>query len=114
MKRVVLLTVIISTLIFSGCASKSSIGNDTAKQLKSSTTSGVGGNSTSDEATITTSEKVDNTQYNFQPLKPGTVKQLTPTQKSQVNNKLNSVITNIDNSLNSLDDIKDIDLDSVN
>ncbi|WP_238884636.1 hypothetical protein [Clostridium sp. YIM B02551] len=104
MKKVLLLIIIISSLVLAGCGNKNNV-----------TSNGTDGNS----ASVTTSageatDKSASTNGNVKTVKPGTVKELTPAQKAKVNNKLDSAISNIKESLNSLDDVKDINLDSVN
>jgi PBP1b-binding outer membrane lipoprotein LpoB len=94
MKKKLVAMLFISVFILVGCQS----------------TSGISPNG---KAVVTSNDKRDNTQYHFQPLKPGTVPQLNQSQKSQIDDKLNSVISNINSSLNSLDEVKDIDLNSV-
>jgi hypothetical protein len=104
MKKVLLLVVIVSSLILAGCGNKNNVTSSKADSNKSSVTTSTG------EAT----GEAGNTKEDVKTIKPGTVKKLTPAQKAEVNNKLDSAITNIKESLNSLDDVKDINLDSVN
>ncbi|MDD7792741.1 hypothetical protein [Clostridium sp. 'White wine YQ'] len=99
MKKVLLIVVIFSSLVLAGCGNKNNV-----------TSSETDGNN---KASVTNSTSTS-TKDNIKTVKPGTVKELTPTQKAEVNNKLDSAISNIKDSLNSLDDVKDINLDSVN
>lgn len=99
-KRAIFFALIITTSLFSGCQGRSNI---TVHKDENNVS----------EKNNTSTGKLNNTQYNFQPLKPGTVNQLNSTQKAQVGSKLDSVISSINSSLNSLDDIKDIDFSSL-
>lgn len=105
-KRAIFFALIITTLLFSGCQGKS---NTTTHKDENNVSAK---NNTTE--VIASKGKLDNTQYNFQPLKPGTVNQLNSTQKAQISSKVDSVISSINSSLNSLDDIKDIDFSSLN
>ena len=98
MKKVLLLFVIVSSFVLAGCGNKNNVTSSETDGNKASITNSTG----------------TSTKDNIKTVKPGTVKELTPTQKSEVNNKLDSAISNIKESLNSLDDVKDINLDSVN
>lgn len=130
MKRIIFLTFIISALIFSGCTNKGNVAttknddiistNITKAQTKNSTTnqsqdsSKATSTETSKTVVTSTAEKSQETQPNFKPLKPGTIPQLTSAQKAQINGKLDSAISSINSSLNSLDNINDVDLSSIN
>ena len=70
----------------------------------------LGTNIDSSSSTDVVSVKKDTTKYNFQSLIPGTTPQLNQAQRSQVNSKIDSSINNVNSSLKSLEDAKDIDL----
>jgi len=123
MKRIIFLTFIISILIFSGCSTKSNVATTKNEDTISTNNSPTNQSQDSSKATSTetsttiatsTTEKSQDPNHNLKPLNPGTLSQLTSAQKAQVTSKLDSAISSINSSLNSLDNINDVDLSSVN
>jgi hypothetical protein len=102
MKIKLVAVLFISVFIFAGCQSTGSSNKNESATSPSGT------------PVVTSIEKAVSTKNTFQPIKPGTVPQLSGIQKSQINDKLNTVISDINSSLNSLDDVMDINLNSVN
>lgn len=98
MKKKISGFLLMSIFILVGCQSKETLGTNI--NSSSSTNSVIGIR--------------DTTKYNFQPLMPDTTPQLNQAQKSQVNSKIDSSINNVNSSLKSLEDAKDIDLNQVN
>ncbi|MBC8061145.1 MAG: membrane lipoprotein lipid attachment site-containing protein [Clostridiaceae bacterium] len=117
MKKIFFLLFIISTLTVSGCNNKSNITttkNDNISSTNNTKTSNQPQNASIEITTPSATEKSQENQPNIKLLKPTTIPQLTSAQKAQVNNKLDSVISSINSSLNSLDSINDVDISSVN
>lgn len=104
MKKILISLLIIfsitTSVIFAGCQSK----NSTSKNSNSSSTSKAASSKT----------KFSSTKENFKPLKPKTVKQLSPAKKAQVKSKLGSAIDSVNSSIKSLDDVNDVDTSSAN
>lgn len=100
MKKI-LSVLLVSALVLSGCSGKGSI---------DSKSNGAGSQVTQEAAAAQDRVEI---KTDFQAAKPGTVPQLSVQQKTQVDAKLNSALKNIDNALNSIQDVKDIDLGSL-
>ena len=92
----------ISVFIFAGCKAKANPTSSKVETLSNTKT------------IVTSNEKIDTPKSAFQSVKPVTVPQLSQTQKSQIDDKFNTVLNNINSSLDSLDEVKDINLNSVN
>jgi PBP1b-binding outer membrane lipoprotein LpoB len=95
------------SFILAGCSAN-------IASVKSSSGAAVTASPSASAVSVSPAEKRDTAQQNLKPVKPGTQPPLTSSQKSQVNDKISSAINNIDSSLNSLEDAKDINLSSVN
>lgn len=100
------------SFVLVGCTAKTVADNGTNASVKSSSNATVTA-PTNGIATSST-KKRDTAQQTFETIKPGTLPPLTSSQKSQINDKINSALNSIDSSLNSLEDAKDIDLSLVN
>lgn len=105
MKIKVSIAVFICIFILTGCQSK---GKTTVNVSKASSTSVI--QSQNNAAAGKSKDKKDNVRL----AKAGMNLKLTDNQKSQVYSKYNSVINNINSSLKSLEDFKDINLSSIN
>lgn len=101
MKRKLAVILLVTTILLSGC---SGIG------LKSKNASG---NNASGTQNTQTDQRVQ-VQTNFNSIKPGTVPKLSGVQNAQVNVKVNSTLKDLDSTLKSIQDAKDIDYNSVN
>lgn len=108
-KRLIFCAFITSALIFSGCSSKAA--NTTKNSINSSTAAfaNQAENNSSASAAASTSAT-----GNLKPIKPNTVPQLSTDQKKKIDSKMNSTLKNIDNTLKSIQDPSDINLDSTN
>lgn len=105
-KRLIFSALISSALIFSGCSSKAANGaasNNTKNSTTSSTAASA--NQTENNSTAT---------GNLKPIKPNTVPQLSTEQKKKIDTKMNSTLKSLDNTLKSIQDPSDINLDSTN
>lgn len=102
MKKILALLLAVSILILSGCAGKPGDTKDTAA---SSVQSSANSNTLGQRVEVKT---------NFEPLKPGSVPQLSAQQKAEVDTKVNSVLEKVDSALKSIQDPQDIDISSVN
>lgn len=110
MRKFILLISFLLVFSLAGC-SNASKQNTTAE--KNSTKSSSAGNTSatkSDGAANSSSSSDSKTQSSSAAIKPGTLPQLSSTQKSEVNDKLSTTINDIQNSLNSLDDVNDINI----
>lgn len=105
MKIKVSIAVFICIFILAGCQSK---GKTTVNVSKASSTSII--QSQNNAAAGKSKDKKDDVKQ----VKTGMNSKLTDDQKSQINSKCNSVIHNINSSLKSLEDFKDINLSSIN
>ncbi len=115
MKNKIAAAVLISALIFTGCqgknahdTNKSAVSPVSQEQTSGSISSNTAaGNKENSNVSEAGSNKTDSIQNN---LKPGTVPQLNQSQKSQIDSKVKPVVNNIKDSLKSLEDVKDINL----
>jgi PBP1b-binding outer membrane lipoprotein LpoB len=116
MKSKIVAMLIICVFVLAGCQGKSNSPASTSVATPNNATVNQSQTtpSASNNAKVTSSDQRDDTQYNFKPVKPGTVPQLSQALKTEVNTKMSSVINDINSSLQSLDDVKDIDLSPVN
>ncbi|MDP4142881.1 MAG: lipoprotein [Bacillota bacterium] len=116
MKKIII--VLLIAIVFTGCQSSNTIGSNAkgsnTKENLSQTAVNSSKDKTSSKNAGASNDKRDNTQYKFQSIKPGTVPRINQTQKTQINNNLVKAMSNVDGSLKSLDDIKDVNLDSAN
>lgn len=107
-KFIIILTV--SVIILGGCGTSAVIKNNGAASknpsgtlLKSaSSENGATSAATAKSNTVSNTQKSTNSSQN---------KALSSATKANVNNEIKPVVTSIDNALNSLDDIKDINVD---
>ncbi|HEY5561682.1 MAG TPA: hypothetical protein VIK72_08005 [Clostridiaceae bacterium] len=106
MKKVILLTLLIASLIFYGCQSKSSI---TSSQVKSK----VQPNTVTSTPPKATKEDVTSDIPNITQKSTESITQPNPIEKELANNKLDTTINSINSSLDTLDDVQDINLNSV-
>lgn len=110
MKRKLAAILLISTIVLSGCSGKgltgSSASKDNSAKVQSSEAAGSNANAAADQRV--------QVNTNFGQVNPGTVPQLSGTQKAQVNTKLNSTLKDLDNTLKSIQDAQDVDVSSVN
>lgn len=97
MSRKLAAILLITTVLLSGCSTKG---------LTGTATSATGDNASAEQRV--------QVQTNFNAIKPGTVPQLSGTQKAQVDVKVNSTLKDLDSTLKSIQDAKDIDYNSVN
>lgn len=109
MKIKVSIAVFICIFILTGCQSK---GKATVNVSKASSITKAASVSQSKNNSYVNEggDKKSSTQQ----AKSGAILNLTENQKQQVNSKLNSAINNINSSLKSLEDFKDIDLSTIN
>lgn len=108
MKRLISVVLLIAIFMFAGCTKKStdteSIGGVKDSAVTADKTSGAANSNT----------PAAQSQSGSSTLKPGTMPQLSDKQKRDVNSEINSALNNLDNTLKSLQDPQDINLDSVN
>lgn len=104
MKKLLLLTSVIFILVFSGCTAKGKIDSNGGSTKADSNVTST--NSTSKDSGVTDAAKDSNSQGS----NSATSKPLNSSEKE----KIDSIIDSINSSLKSLDDIKDIDLSSIN
>jgi hypothetical protein len=105
MKRLLLaLILIITVLAFAGCTSSNGNPGE-AKNTAAAASQNQDGSKTSQNS---------GAPGNMEPVKPGTVPQLSSNQKDEVDSRIRSVLNSMDKALNSLQDPQDIDIDSVN
>jgi PBP1b-binding outer membrane lipoprotein LpoB len=97
---------IASTIILSGCSSKAASSKSAESNKNNTNTAAVNTNTSSNSQA---SVKTD-----FEPIKPNTVPQLSTEKKKQIDSKMNSALKNLDNTLKSIQDPSDINLDSTN
>lgn len=95
MKNKLITAVLLSALLFTGCSGSSSKNTAAASSNNSSS-----------------KQRVE-VKTDFPPVKPNTVPALSSDQKSQINSKLDSTLKDIDNTLKSLQDAPEIDLNSL-
>jgi|GEM_PF-6330972 len=106
MKRKLAALLLISATLLSGCSitglssSKASENSSLGTQNSASTENKAGNNS-------------GNSTTDPNKLKPGTTPQLTGVQKAQVNVKVGSTMSKLDESLKSIQDANDVDLSSL-
>ena len=117
MKKKFIVAIFLSFVLV-GCTAKTTSDNGINSSVKSSsnaaaTASPQASVAPTDGVATTNTEKRVTTQQTFETIKPGTLPPLTSSQKSQINDKINSALNSIDSSLNSLEDAIDIDLSSV-
>ncbi|GLC29417.1 hypothetical protein [Clostridium omnivorum] len=105
-KRLIFSALISSALVFSGCSSKAA-NSAASNNTKNSTTS-------STSASAKQTENNSSTTENLKPIKPNTVPQLSTEQKKKIDSNMNSALKNLDNTLKSIQDPSDINLDSTN
>ncbi|MBL4936618.1 hypothetical protein JK636_12700 [Clostridium sp. YIM B02515] len=118
MKNKIAAAVLLSALIFTGCqgkniqdTNKSAVSPVSQEQTSGSISSNTAtGNRENSDVSEAGSNKTDSIQNNLKPVQPGTVPKLNQSQKSQINSKVMPVINNIKDSLKSLEDVKDINL----
>lgn len=111
MKKQFIAVTLVFSLLLIGCSGKSSYGNSANANGSSSVTAASSGQGTAE--TSGGGNKRAEVNTNFKPVKPNTVPKLTPQQKAQLDSKLNSTLKSIDNTLKSLQDAPDINLNSV-
>lgn len=101
MSRKLAAILLITTALLSGCSTKGLTGTAASGQT------GAPGDAASSEQRV-------QVQTNFNSIKPGTVPQLSGTQKAQVDVKLNTTLKDLDSTLKSVQDGQDIDYNSAN
>ncbi|WP_040214245.1 hypothetical protein [Clostridium polynesiense] len=116
MKRLIILSLIIFSFMLSGCGSIS--------RADSGTDTRVGKTEASSEESFKETSKVFQNQEDLkdadsnktpnQPLKPVSVKELNQKERLEIHNKLNSLLKSIEDSLQSIEEVKDIDLNTIN
>lgn len=105
-KRLIFSALISSALMFSGCSNKAA-NSAASNNTKNNTTS-------STAASANQTENNSAAAGNLKPIKPNTVPQLSTEQKKKIDSKMNSALKNLDNTLKSIQDPSDINLDSTN
>lgn len=109
MRNKVLSLLIVSTFLLSGCSGTTAKDAEAGSNAKNSAAAAKN----SQDSTAATEQRVE-VKTDFNAAKPGTVPQLSAEQKTQVNSKLNTSLSNVDSALKSLQEAADIDLSSVN
>lgn len=110
MKIKVSIAVFICIFILTGCQSKGKATTVNVSKASSITKAASVSQSKNNSYVNEGGDKKSSTQQ----AKSGAILNLTENQKQQVNSKLNSAINNINSSLKSLEDFKDIDLSTIN
>jgi nitrate reductase cytochrome c-type subunit len=108
MKRKLTAILLVSTILLSGCSS-TGINSNKASGNDSPGTQ----NTQTGDVSAQTEQRVQ-VQTNFNSIKPGTIPKLSDVQKAQVDVKVNSTLKDLDSTLKSIQDAKDIDYNSVN
>lgn len=120
-KKLICAALIITILALSGCTS-SGTNNGNRSEVKdeaiaSDSSSGADNTAVSvqqnQDSSISLSQKAE-ASGDLKPVKPGTVPELSPNQKTMVNKEINPVLNEIDSALKSLQDPQDIDITSIN
>lgn len=109
MKSKIIIALLISIFILAGCQSKG-----TTAVNASNASSNTSETSISSSQNNAAAPKSKDKKENMKQAKSEGTSKLTDIQKSQIESKFGSAINNINSSLKSLEDFKDIDLSSVN
>lgn len=104
MKNKVVSILVISALLLSGCSSKNALLNSPNKNSPAS----------SEIQTSSKESERAEVKTNFEAVKPGTLPQLSEKQKSEVDSKIKPTVNDLKNTLKSIQDAQDIDLNSIN
>lgn len=112
-KRLIFSALISSALIFSGCSSKAA-NSAASNNAKNSTNSSTAASANQTENNSSASAASTAATGNLKPIKPNTVPQLSTEQKKKIDSKMNSALKSLDNTLKSIQDPSDINLDSTN
>ncbi|MDP4144942.1 MAG: hypothetical protein Q8936_10755 [Bacillota bacterium] len=101
MKSKLIVSLLTATLLFTGCSSKGNIGSNNSVQATKS-------NKVSQASTDTVPRA--STDYHFAPVKPGTVKPLSQSEKTKTNQQVGKAINNLNSALQSVQDVPDVDI----
>lgn len=116
MKKRLMIICIVSAFILVACSGKAS--NTSPPAVSNASSSTLSGESDSKILSKKSDQSADSSKITdvyseFKPVKEKSIPQLTTQQKSKLDSKLNSALKSIDNALNSLQDVPDINLDSL-